>query len=263
MSVLSALSRRTVPVAVLEEGTRYEVDKWHSSTSPVKLFSLATNEQAGYQVGRLLRELGHDHAAFISPFHVSEWSRNRLSGLRRAYAAESGGKVEAYTFDKLRYITDVRGMVKPALLDMAHSWWRQASPDARTVLESSERRVREATLRAIEHEALRVMAAPLFTRARAEPAISAWVCANDQVATLALEFLGGAGSPAQRCVVGFDDSSEALGLGLTSYSTNAGGAVQAMLGHVLGRGPRSAGSRVEIDGVVVERRSTWRRDTKG
>ena len=100
-----------------------------------------------------------------------------------------------------------------------------------------------------------------FTRALADPTITAWVAANDDVAVPALEFLRerGVNVPQQISVVGFDDSVNALANQLTSYNINLPAILSASLRHILRTAPRQTATRakiVRIDGTAVERAAT-------
>jgi DNA-binding LacI/PurR family transcriptional regulator len=74
-----------------------------------------------------------------------------------------------------------------------------------------------------------------FTEALAQGSLTAWVCANDFIASLAADFLAHhkIRVPEDISIIGFDDSPEATRLGLTSYDFNIPGLVRSIIGCIL------------------------------
>jgi DNA-binding LacI/PurR family transcriptional regulator len=88
---------------------------------------------------------------------------------------------------------------------------------------------------------------------------TAWVAFNDDLALIALDYLREAGVrlPRDLSLVGFDDTLEGFGEGLTSYSFNVAAIVNEMLEHVLAPGrTRPRDGSVEMAGMVVERQTS-------
>lgn len=82
---------------------------------------------------------------------------------------------------------------------------------------------------------------------------------NDDLALIALDYLREAGVrlPRKMSPVGFDDTLEGFGEGLTSYSFNVAAIVNEMLEHVLAPGrTRPRDGSVEMAGMVVERQTS-------
>jgi len=94
---------------------------------------------------------------------------------------------------------------------------------------------------------------------------TAWVAHNDTIALLALDYLQEhhVQLPQELSLIGFDDTLEGFGRGLSSYSFNVTAIVSAMFEHVLA--PRRTGPRsrvVEIPGMVLERQTSGIADAK-
>jgi DNA-binding LacI/PurR family transcriptional regulator len=116
--------------------------------------------------------------------------------------------------------------------------------------------------------AVRRMAAmsltPLFQQALNNQAVTAWICASDDVALAALSFLKDhrIAVPGSLSVAGFDDRSyESLEHRLTTFDFNVSGAVHNML-NFIARPPRSRGPyrhrAIEVEGMVIERGTSGR-----
>jgi DNA-binding LacI/PurR family transcriptional regulator len=103
--------------------------------------------------------------------------------------------------------------------------------------------------------------APLLKKALAEKSITAWACANDMAALMALSFLKSRtiAVPGRISVVGFDNSLESMKAGLTTYDFNRSAAFYAALRYVIsGTLPGSASGRrpLNISGYLVARATT-------
>jgi DNA-binding LacI/PurR family transcriptional regulator len=103
---------------------------------------------------------------------------------------------------------------------------------------------------------------PLFEDALSHTSITAWVCANDDMAAQALRFLTdrGIAVPEQISIVGFDDDIAHGFLNqLTTFNFNMQAGVPPMVDFILhpssaariGNGPSS-----EIEGYLIERQSS-------
>lgn len=104
--------------------------------------------------------------------------------------------------------------------------------------------------------------APVFNLALASRNVTAWICANDDIALTALSFLHDTGIkvPQELSVIGFDNQPIiALEHRLTSYDFNAGGFVHRML-NFIARPPKPRGPYrhvpVEVEGIVMQRDTT-------
>ncbi|MBD3321293.1 MAG: hypothetical protein GF350_09385 [Chitinivibrionales bacterium] len=102
----------------------------------------------------------------------------------------------------------------------------------------------------------------LFDRAIEQKEITAWVCSNDTVAFMALDYLQrkDISVPEQVSVMGFDDSEQAHIRRLTSYNFNVDTLVYRIVNSVLNlRAFPKSKKRVEIEGMIMERDTTCQR----
>ncbi len=258
--LLGQLPTDTVPVAVLDEGIGYRLPVARRRSGMARVFSLAFSPSAGEQIGRYLWGLNHHSAAFISVHGNTDWSRNRLQGLRNAFDELSGETGRVAVFES-----------------------EEAPPTARQLLSGRRgTRSREMSLllrlRRIDvlrnqiellmrRELMRPLLVPLFHEALSRRDITAWVAANDDIALEGLSFLEaqGVGVPAVLSVVGFDDSVEAMMKRLTSYNFNCTAAAHALLAHIFDPHGAEAGGDsyepVEIEGFISQKGSTGRAHT--
>ncbi len=266
LSLAPMLARHVVPVVFIDEtGERLDAVSRHLG-GRLTVVSMSHSPAAGAAVGHRLRALGHRRVAYLSAYHESAWSRNRLAGLASAYAkAGADCSVTAFTRGDVMDAAHIR-----PLRDAIAGIERRLSADCLEAGTAEDRAM--AAVLADENTALgdRVLRefarrafTPLARDAARHPDITAWVCANDTDALSALRFLAAENRTLARMisVVGFDDSPESLSARLTSYNFDCAGAVHAALRHALETpGPaRGTQSRViDIEGYLVQRETLRR-----
>ena len=81
--LFAELSCTRFPVAVWWEHPLYDIPRALKKEKRFAFFNLAFGEFPGRSVGRFLKEKGMDRVAFVSPYHMSMWSRDRLKGLKK------------------------------------------------------------------------------------------------------------------------------------------------------------------------------------
>jgi DNA-binding transcriptional regulator YhcF (GntR family) len=266
---LIALLRRILPsqapIALLSETGERDEDAVRFAQGRMKVFSISNSPVSGEQMGRHLLNLGHRRIAFISPFGDAVWSRNRRAGLTGAYLKSSGeNAVTAFEGSGGSAVVNPRQLYREmdVGLERFRAMCRDDTSGALRRLERAIQSTGNALTAAMLRETTRDSVSESLHRALSRPDITAWVGANDDVAIACLDFLAQAGRkvPDQISVAGFDDLAEASSRRITSYNFNCAGAVQAMMGHLLGSSMPRAGSRdhtpVEIEGYVVARRTT-------
>jgi len=195
--LVERLWRLRKPVSVWWEHPREGFPKSKSVRPSTVGFNLSFGPAPGVTVGRHLRALGHRDIAFLSPFHASEWSRMRLTGI-----------VEG--------LKDGDASVTAFLDDRFESAWhcRQAVGGVRAG---------EAMIRQI-------------LRSMAEKAVAAkipcWVAVNDHVAWIVLEELRQRGLP-RPYLVSFDNSSQCDAYQIDAFEFHTEGMVRQMIYHLL------------------------------
>ena len=70
------------PISVWWEHPLYDIPRALKKEKRYAFFNLAFGDFPGRAVGRFLKEKGMERVAFISPYHMSMWSRDRLKGLK-------------------------------------------------------------------------------------------------------------------------------------------------------------------------------------
>lgn len=101
----------------------------------------------------------------------------------------------------------------------------------------------------------------LFKKAASISNVTAWVCANDFMATMAIDFIK-RNMDKKIALVGFDDTFLAFRNGLTSYNFNIQSLVQLMLAHILNPSVDVPAKRLipfEIEGLLVVRNTTFKK----
>jgi DNA-binding LacI/PurR family transcriptional regulator len=220
-------------------------------------FIRTSNREAGREVGRTLIEHGHRHVAFI-PYECRqyEWETDREEGVREVYDAV-GGEWHLTGFSQEQTDTQV-----PTARDLL-GW---AGTKIRVILCSSGILPFEAVHERIgplekldRLPALMNKTRPAFDRAYRDRSITAWICANDEVAALAMHYLRGRGPNALNRIslVGFDNSPISYVMGISSYEFDfrsmARFALQAVAHPEVVR--RSEGQVVTLRGHLVVRKS--------
>ncbi|MBD3319859.1 MAG: hypothetical protein GF350_02060, partial [Chitinivibrionales bacterium] len=260
--VLRSLSHVSSPVAIFDFIGGWKMPSFLKKTN-VKLFTAAISGHTGQKVARYLCNLGHCHAAYISPFHAAQWSRTRYESIAETFAAANPrNSVQSFTFDNpplvYQYYKDpAHDYGNYDMLYESYKTWKKNAPvDYSRQVEPVFTHLVPVILfsRAELHRVLR----ELFENALAQEHITVWVCANDQVAIAALEYLNEneAPVPGRISVFGFDDIYESVRYGLTTYNFNIRSILHSMLAWIIN--PRTMPSSyknrpVELEGMIMER----------
>ncbi|MFP4164526.1 MAG: GntR family transcriptional regulator [Chitinispirillaceae bacterium] len=257
--VLPQLDRYRKPTAVLQEGSLLNLSDYARRNRNLKVFSIATGSNAAQNVAMYLLENGHKKIAYISPFHKSDWSKARLHGLQEIYSrSDEETAVFPYTIDFLGYTHEFREPIKPPEEMIKKLFPELDTSELPSAYLRSLEKLNFSLMRQLEFESVRGFTMPLLRKAAANKECSAWVCASDYTASIALDFLEQ--TERKLAVIGFDDTFEAFRRGLTSYNFNIQGLVQSMLSHVVN--PSSGLSKnaeaFEIEGILVKRRTSFR-----
>jgi DNA-binding LacI/PurR family transcriptional regulator/DNA-binding GntR family transcriptional regulator len=262
-AVLASAASPIRPVAVLDVAGVLTAPL--TPTHPLlRVFSLATSDKPGLQMGRYLAGLGHRRIAYLSPYHRQSWSQMRLAGLARALA-DAGGGADAVTVfvsagsmaDEEPFRLRAERLADFGALRRSVDAWADSAPPAAAAQarDLAQWGLPSAAMRAGVNQEV----GALCEQALADPLVTAWVFPNDNAALMGLRYLDGrsVAVPARLSVAGFDDAAESVRRRLTSYSFNLPALIAAMLRHVLSPGVGTGSARrVVIDGHVVPRQST-------
>jgi DNA-binding transcriptional regulator YhcF (GntR family)/DNA-binding LacI/PurR family transcriptional regulator len=257
--LMKKLARYNRFTAVSDEGACFTPPLPFSSNPRVRLFSLETSVSVGYKVAHFLLARKHRTIAFFSPFHETSWSQTRLEGITEIY--ESAGLTSAISSYVIGGIPFPFGYRKQVSFGgrTTENFIRGLFPELRRTgaRQRIAGRLRDFLERTAEEEALRTRLFPLFKKAIADPAVTAWVCVNDRAAMPALDFLKLYAGKRRIELVSYDDTFEAFQHKITSYNFNISALVNAMISFVLY--PRREWYKsysthpVQIEGALVER----------
>jgi DNA-binding transcriptional regulator YhcF (GntR family) len=211
------------PLAVLDEMGSPHFPKLHGRYPNLAVFRHTISGTPARQMGAHLAGLGHREVAFISPFHDTVWSQNRLASLQECYRGlGSGYKVHAYTRDDIGYQLPFEEDDSSAVdalyqgIDKARKGWKDEFPPLTPIMEKLRPYMRSVVYREWVLERM----VPTLETALKRKETTAWVCADDDTALLCLEFLRRKGlrPPRDLTLTGFDDTGEGARVDLTSYN---------------------------------------------
>jgi DNA-binding transcriptional regulator YhcF (GntR family) len=246
MQVYKELSKLRVPVCVWVEE---HILEGLSVESKLRFHDQGYSSEIGALVARHLLDLGHRKMAFISPWHASQWSRNRLKGLEREVVSR-GGKVDAFCLgSESEWDRLIPAETDPLLVN--------GFPGDRLerMVEGPTGKLRDFAAAELGWNRIRRDSFPLFEQALASGA-TAWIGANDAVALNAVSWLRDRGIdvPGAISVVGFDDTVEALRGDLTSFRFSCAAMARSMIQQIMS--PSTATVLTRHEGMVVARRTS-------
>jgi DNA-binding LacI/PurR family transcriptional regulator/DNA-binding transcriptional regulator YhcF (GntR family) len=269
--VLRHLVQFKKPVAVLDVVGGWDLSSRTSGSNYVQLFTATTSHVPPREVGRFLLSLGHTTVAFISPFHKARWSKQRYADVRQVYTdAGFPGKVLPFVFDQFCYqwnylqegyenVNDIKTLIADY-----NKGQTRADPEIfrkfANIKYALSRYLTEwnCATGEIYHRMI-----PLFEKTLANKNITAWVMANDYSAMLAIDYLKEKKVPVPEAlsIISFDNTPDAVEYQLTSYDFNHSGAISLMLNYAIRPSiiPKpQRGKIIELEGTIIERRSTAR-----
>jgi DNA-binding LacI/PurR family transcriptional regulator len=216
-------------------------------------FTTGYSKLPGREVGRFLLELGHRGVAFLSPFHGSQWSQRRLDGLTEVCAlAEPPVTVREFTTDRWD-----PSQYNPRDEDVA-ALVRGVAECSGPFLAERAAMISEAVEALLRDKAVLVDVEEMCAAALDDPALTAWVAANDDVALLAWYWLRSHGMTVGKDIslVGFDNTLRAQEAGLTSFGFAEDELAVAMLGYLASPSRWKSGGSLALGGSLVVRQST-------
>jgi DNA-binding LacI/PurR family transcriptional regulator len=223
--LLDNLHRLRMPSAVWVANEEALPGARYRSARTLWFHDLAQGREAGAIMAQYLAGLGHRKIAWISPFHKSSWSVNRLEGLKAAL----DGNIQVF--------------------EAVHDWISEW--DVQTQIAGSPDTIRRVDLEGIDDDGdpdgLRRPIVETLTRMRCmeifapqlEAALACgatlWVAGSDLVARWCLHWLHAKGLrvPQDIALASFDDTREATRYNLTSLRFDVQGMARAMVRQVL------------------------------
>jgi len=260
--LLKTIGNTGKPVAILEESKALSYDTIKSNCPHARIFALATGNSSGKIVGNYLVELGHRKAAFFPPKHEAndDIPNTRLKGIAETFTCATTSisifnrpvpKSKQLAFSSQNFNLFISSL-RPVVRDFIRKYGLRN--ECSVYVSYCAKIYTDLELRSVLYH-------DDFNDALAQSGITAWVCYNDTIALGALDFLKSKGVevPKTISVIGFDDTIEGLGRGLTSYNFNIPAIIDAILAYLLfpmrklKKGPPDI---VEIPGKIMEREST-------
>ena len=258
--ILSELSQCRKPVAVLDpQGNETELNNYLTNKN-FKIFPVGTTQTPAIKIANHLITRGHRHIAYFTPYHPSFWSVVRLEGMQAA-CKKAPSRVTLYPFvdeiGRIQKSGELNDVVER--LHETFMQWQKEFPEVfpygqlPLFYSVNDERFFSGQL----GPAMKVM----FKKALGNKEISAWVCANDLVANIALNYLKEQNIkvPADIALAGFDDSMRAQLHRITSYNPDIEKILASATNHILHfETPLSRRYKaiVEIPGVVISRKTT-------
>jgi DNA-binding LacI/PurR family transcriptional regulator/DNA-binding transcriptional regulator YhcF (GntR family) len=258
--IFQQICRQKKAVAVLDEVGKWAMPAFASDRKLARRFALGSTPRAGELAARYLLQLNHTKVAFLSVYQDASWVQQRLTGLSKTFAAAGyPDSVVPVTLGKRTIFEnkashEIRLAVEQALKKVIKTYSPEFVTNALT--SSIDSLANELSFR----DRLDAFMTAGFEQALKIKGATAWVCANDVICVAASAFLGKKriAVPGKLSIVGFDDTVDAIHNLISSYNFNIPSIVELMLSHVLGMPLPFPASQdvIEIDGTVVERRST-------
>lgn len=260
---LATLLTYNIPVSAWIEDSRIldTVDHYIPHYKKLTFFDSSYAMIPGSDVGRYLLDKGHRNIAFISPFHGSPWSQNRLKGVKKAIALFPDATLYPFTISE--YINDYYYM-QPFI--ETTDFYHHITTDIHIKQIHDFLSARISNVK-YEHDTL-LRDNAIFTclkngveQITLDRSITALICVNDLVAGLITDYWNyNQVSPGNRpALIGFDNSFKSLQQQFSSYEFNTQGEIQDMISHVLYPEnmlfPRNK-PVIRLSGKVIERRSS-------
>jgi DNA-binding transcriptional regulator YhcF (GntR family) len=300
IGLLMELSLTQKPIAILDELGTFALPAPLATNRLIKIFRIG-GFLAGKLIGRTLLALGHRQAAFITHFHGMAWSVKRYQGVVSEFAkAGYRDSVSLFSMEDpiayieillnpgnlksksiLMFFSEIAGLREEndalksrfAFLDpivRAHAdTIRQFRNNIKTLERLPQKNMQKEGYESLIDRSITFMrrglyqqfASHLFNQAMANPACTAWVCANDDIAVFALNFLRSrkVKVPDQMSVTGFDGDPLGLEYGITSFDfdlPNISRQMLSFISHPAGVTRFTKNNTVEMPGFVIHRDSS-------
>jgi DNA-binding transcriptional regulator YhcF (GntR family) len=257
-------SGKPVSICVEDQHVLESMAKYSANSKGITFFDASYSTIPGKDVGVYLQDKGHREIAYISPFHKSTWSQNRLSGLMELYNKPGDSKkVHPFVLDE--FVRDYAFMEK---IIENPSFEKDVSVDkiVNRIPPFMKNRISSINMEydiLLRDALIYSYCEPLIRRAASVPSVTAWVCANDLIACMIMDYWNYHNIPVDKrpALIGFDNSFESFERGISTYEFNTGGETQSMLNHLLYPNSlllQKSRRIVRLNGSVIERTSSLR-----
>jgi DNA-binding LacI/PurR family transcriptional regulator len=251
---LQVVQKIPLPLAIWDERAN---DQVRPRFPKVRWFNSGQSERGGAMVGRHLADLGHREVAWISPFHGSVWSSRRRKGLADAFAAlTTKVRLWSYALDD-RWDPDQFTPQSDSVKSLLGQIW-DSTPET---LRGEFDRVVESGRSFLRDREILACLEGMFEAALDNREITAWVCANDDIARLAWAWLEQRGRKVGTDIslVGYDNTLRSQEAGLTSVGFLEEDLAAAMVAYLLDPTRQGTNGSTSLDGTLVVRASSSRR----
>jgi DNA-binding GntR family transcriptional regulator len=258
--LLNELVQQRKPLAIIDEIGNFTPPPSCRKSPAFRIFTIAS-VSAGKTIGRFLHGLGHRSIVYISPFHDSEWSRQRLRGLSEAFGTCRDTQIISFTGSPPPSpLGDYRALISQSIYDLREVYRRiglaQIPED-----DGNIRLIYEIAVGLAQRKMYSNFYRNVFDRTIKKAPESAWVAVNDTIAEILIRYCREKSIPVPRScsIAGFDNSATAFTFDLTSYDFNFSGLARMAFWHIINPSSplfKNPSQRIECEGFVVERRST-------
>ena len=177
-------------MAVLQEGSQLRLSDVVERNQGVKAFHWLPDQMLHAMSLPICWSRDITNIAYISYLHRSDWSKARLCGLQEIYNRHgNGARVYPCTMDKYGFFNEFCDQVK----DAEHYFPIITSLMSKADMPSTVINVLNSIKGKFSGQMVNVVIQSymesLFKKAASIPNITAWVCANDYMATMAIDYI--------------------------------------------------------------------------
>lgn len=234
----------------------------YSNKDNITFFDASYSTLPGFETAKFLYEKGHRSIAFISPFHASSWSKNRLQGIQCFFKSiNESFAIHEFVLDE--FISDYSFMEKIIETGQLNKFL-SAGKLKYTLNKALHNRISNLEIegnKLLRDNLIYNYSNSLFEKALNQPGISAWIAVNDLTACMINDFwdFKKIAVKMRPALISFDNTFESLEKGISSYDFNTSGDVNNMILHLLYPNSALFSSKkrvIRIKGTVVQRKSS-------
>jgi len=258
--VVSRLLAHDKQIALLVENPKTRIPSWIITKKLCKVFSIGFSELHGRAIGNFLLRQGHRAIAYFGNHRSDRAGLNRYMGIKKAFD-EMEAEAHLFRNERTNSFNDIVESLQQDLDRWFCAYKEKTIPDIPFHSSFTTQPVADHFKNLFSVSNTLYTMDILFARALKNKTITAWVTYNDTIALEALRFLHikKVKVPSQIALVGFDNTLDAFGHGLTTYSFNLYALANAILNHITNDPvifePGENGI-IELPGNIIERDTT-------